>query len=363
MGKDYYDILGIEKGASQDEIKKAFRKKAHTYHPDKKTGDEAKFKEVNEAYQVLGDEEKRKQYDQFGSTFDQQGGFGGNATWEDFMRQARGGNGGAHFDFGGMDFGDIFGDMFGFGGQRGRRQKRGNDIQIDVEITFDEMIKGTEKKVELTKNNACDTCKGNGAKPGSSLKSCGTCHGQGQVQQVQRTILGAMQTVVPCPECGGQGQIPDEKCPSCDGIGVKHSHSSYVVQIPAGIDSGQSIRLTGKGESIGSLGSPGDLYVRVHVKADNRFVRDGYDLMTEATISYPQAVLGDTIAIETPYGEKKLVIPAGTASGQKIRVKAHGIPHLRGSSKGDQYVTVTVDIPKKIGRKAKKLLQELQEEL
>lgn len=366
MGKDYYTTLGVEKTASADEIKKAFRRMAHKHHPDKKDGDEAKFKEINEAYQVLSDDTKRQQYDQFGSTFDQQGGFGGGATWEDFMRQARGAGGNAHFDFGGMDFGDIFGDMFGFGGggrSRGRGQRRGNDIQVDVEISFEDVVQGTEKEVTLTKNNDCDVCSGSGAEPGTEMETCATCNGQGQVQRVQRTILGAMQTVATCSDCMGQGQTPKKRCKHCDGAGFARTKSEYKVKIPAGIDDGQSIRLAGKGESGGTGGAPGDLYVAVHVKPDDRFTRHGYDIHTETTIQYPQAVLGDTVQIDTVDGEKKLVIPAGTQSGQKIRLKGKGIPHVRGSARGDQYVTVTVDVPKKVSRKAKKLLQELDEEL
>lgn len=363
MSKDYYKILGVEKGASKDEIKKAFRKLAHKYHPDKKTGDETKFKEVNEAYQVLSDETKRQQYDQYGSTFDQQGGFGGGATWDDFMRAAQGGGGfgGGNVNF---DFGDIFGDIFGGGGSRGRsRRSRGSDIQVDVEIDFKDVITGIEKEVVLTKNNNCATCSGTGAEPASEMATCATCNGQGQVQRVQRTILGAMQTVVTCPDCAGQGKTPKVKCKECRGTGIDRTRSEYTVKIPAGIDDGQSIRLSGKGESAGVGGDPGDLYVVVHVRPDERFIRSGYDIHTQVEISYTQAVLGDTIKIETVDGEKKLVIPQGTVSGQKIRLKGLGVPHLRGNSRGDQYVTAIIEVPKKVSRKAKKLLQELDSEL
>jgi molecular chaperone DnaJ len=214
MSKDYYKILGVGKGASSDEIKKAFRKLAHQYHPDKQGGSEEKFKEINEAYQVLGDAEKRKKYDQFGSDFEQQGGFGGAGSWEDFMRAARGQGGqagGFQFDFGGMDMGDIFGDLFG--GSRGRRagRSRGQDIQVDVQIEFREAAFGVEKEIHLMKQNDCAVCSGSGVEPGSSLKSCTVCHGRGQVEQVQRTIFGAMQTLVTCGNCGGRGQIPEKK--------------------------------------------------------------------------------------------------------------------------------------------------------
>ncbi len=363
MSKDYYKTLGVEKSASADKIKKAFRKLAHKYHPDKKDGDEEKFKEVNEAFQVLGDEDKRKQYDQFGSDFAQQGGFGGGAGWEDFMRAARGqGGGGMHFDFGGMDFGDIFGGMFGGGGGR-RRQRRGNDVQVNVKLDFKEAVFGVEREIKLNKQNECDVCKGDGNEPGSSMKKCDDCDGQGKVRRVQQTILGPMETVNYCAACDGQGETAEKKCKHCSGAGSVKSESVYKVKIPAGIDNGETIRLTGKGESGGAGSQAGDLYVVVHVDSDKNFVRDGYDVHTDLHITYPQAVLGDTIEIETLDGRKKLVVPSGTQSHQKIRLKGLGIPHLRGGSRGSQYVKVIVDVPKKAGRKMKKILEELSEEL
>jgi molecular chaperone DnaJ len=365
MSKDYYNILGVEKTASVDEIKKAFRKLAHKYHPDKPTGNEEKFKEVNEAYQVVGDETKRQQYDQYGATFDQQGGFGGGANWEDFMRAARGqggSQGGANF--GGIDLGDLFGDMFGFSSRGGRgRQHRGQDIQVDVQIDFRDAVFGTEKEIKLTKHNACDVCSGSGAEPGAEIKTCEECNGQGQVRRVQQTILGAMQTVGACPSCGGAGKKASVNCKHCGGDGVVRSESTYNVKIPAGIDSGEAIRLTGKGEAIGVQGSPGDLYVRVHVKPESGYTRDGYDVYSEARISYPQAVMGDKIEIDTLEGKKKLVIPAGTESHQQFRLKGLGVTRLHGGGRGDQYVKVVVDVPKKVSRKAKKLLEEFEEEL
>jgi molecular chaperone DnaJ len=364
MSKDYYKILDVEKGASGEEIKKAFRKLAHQYHPDKKTGDEEKFKEVNEAYQVLGDETKRQQYDQYGATFDQQGGFGGGANWEDFMRAARSGGGAGGANFGGIDLGDLFGDMFGFGGRsRGRGQQRGNDIQIDVQIDFREAVFGTESEIRLTKHNACDVCQGTGAEPGAEMKTCEDCKGQGQVRRVQQTILGPMQTASTCTSCGGAGKKASINCKHCGGDGVVRSESKYTIKIPAGIDSGEAIRLTGKGEAVGPQGVPGDLYVRVHVKPEKGFSRDGYDLYSEARISYPQAVFGDKIEIETLDGKKKLVIPSGTESHQQFRLKGLGVTRLHGGGRGDQYVKVIVDVPKKPNRKTKKLLEELKEEL
>lgn len=363
MSKDYYKILGVEKSASAEEIKKSFRKLAHKYHPDKQGGDEAKFKEVNEAYQVLGDEGKRKQYDQFGADFASQGGFGGGMNWEDFMNATRGQGGAENFNFGG-DFGDIFGEMFGFGGgRRGRQQRQGRDIQVDIELSFHDAAFGVTREVRLTKNNACDVCEGSGTEPGSKMNTCSVCNGQGQVREVQRTIFGAMQTAVTCRQCQGSGQIPEKKCKHCGGDGTVKSESSYSVKIPAGIDDGQSIRLSGKGEYAGANSVPGDLYVRVHVKEDKRFERDGNDVYSEAHISFAQAVLGDKIDIDTLDGNKKLVIPEGTQSHQKFRLKGQGIPYVQGSGRGDQYVKVIVDIPKSPSRKAKKLIEELRGEL
>ena len=364
MSKDYYKILGVEKSSSPEEIKKAFRKLAHQYHPDKEGGDEAKFKEVNEAFQVVGNAEKRAKYDQFGSDFAQQGGFGGGAGWEDFMRAARGGGGyqNMNFDFGNFDMGDIFGDIFG-GGRRSNRETRGNDIQVDLQLEFKEAIFGVEKEIRLNKNNACEVCNGSGVEPGSKMTTCSDCKGQGQVRRVQQTILGAMQTVSTCPTCNGRGQKAEKHCKHCSGRGTVKSESNYKVKIPAGIDDGEAIRLTGKGESAGVHGQAGDLYVRVHVKADKNLKREGENIFTEININYPQAVLGDKIEIETLDGLKKLVIPEGTQSGQQIRLKELGVPVLHSHGRGDHYVTVTVDVPKKISRTAKKLIEELKKEL
>ncbi|MFH1286323.1 MAG: molecular chaperone DnaJ [Candidatus Magasanikbacteria bacterium] len=360
MGKDYYKILGVEKSATADEIKKAFRKHAHKYHPDKKDGNEDKFKEVNEAYQVLGDEKKRGQYDQYGSSFDQQGGFGDGAGWDDFMNAARGG-GGFH---GGIDLGDIFGEMFGMGSRRGHRgPRRGNDVQVDVQLEFRDAVFGIERDIKLTKQNACDVCVGSGAEPGSDVKTCDTCKGQGQVIRIQQTMLGAMQTSAVCEDCAGEGKRAEKKCQHCGGDGLQRSESAYKIKIPAGIDNGETIRLSGMGEAAPLAGQTGDLYVRVHVMQDKNFERSDYDIYTEAHISYPQAVLGDKIEIETLDGKKKLVIPTGTQSHQSIRLRGLGVPRLQGSGRGDQYVNVMVDVPKKVSRKAKALLKDLESEL
>ena len=380
MSKDYYQTLGVSRTASQDEVKKAFRKLAHEYHPDKAHGNEAKFKEINEAYQVVGDAQKRQQYDQYGSTFDQQGGFGGGMGWEDFMKAARSGNfgnfsaqGGSAWGGGGIDLGDLFGDIFsaqggpasgwGFGGRTNGRSKRGRDVQVDLILDFEEAVFGVEKEIKLTKNNACDVCRGTGAEPGSKLKTCSDCNGQGQVRHVQQTMLGAMQQVVTCSACQGQGQVAEKRCRHCGGDGMVRSESKYKVKIPAGIDNGQSIRLSGKGESAGAGSQAGDLYVVVHVHPSTKFVRENFDIFTTVHISYPQAVMGDKIEIETLEGKKKLVIPAGTQSHQQFKLKGLGVPLVNGRGRGEQVVKVIVDVPKKISRNGKKLLEELQEEL
>lgn len=367
MSKDYYKILGIDKKANKEEIKKAFRKLAHKYHPDKKGGDEKKFKEVNEAYQVLADESKRQKYDQFGADFEKQGGFGGGMNWEDFMRATRGQAGGfSNADFGGIDLGDIFGDIFGFSSQGShsrKRQKRGNDIQIDIEINFRESIFGVEKEINLMKNNACNFCNGTGADQNSGMKKCETCNGQGQLRQVSQTMFGAIQQVVICHACQGSGKVPEKMCRHCGGDGMVRSESKYKIKIPAGISDGEAIRLKEKGESAGAGSIIGDLYVKIHVRPEKGFERIGDDIFTEIKISYPQAVLGDKVEIETLEGNKKLNIPAGTNSHQKFRLKNLGSHHLHSSGRGDQYVKVIIDVPKKFDRKTKKLLEELKDSL
>lgn len=368
MSKDYYKILGIEKNASTDEVKKAFKKLAMQHHPDRQGGNEAKFKEINEAYQVLSDTDKRAKYDQFGSDFEQQGGFGGGAGWEDFMNAARGGgqNGGFEFNFGGTDFGDLFGDMFGMGGGRGARggQARGRDIQVDVQLDFKEAAFGVEKELNLRKQAACDVCQGSGAEPGSKMEQCTTCKGQGQVTQNQRTFLGTIQTAVVCPTCQGRRETPSKKCKHCSGSGVAVKSTTVKVKLPAGIDNGQSIRLTGHGEAAPHGGQAGDLYVAVHLKPSKVFERDGYDVYTNLDISFSQAVLGDTIPVETIDGEVKMVVPEATESGQLIRLKGKGIQHVNSShSRGDHYVRVKIKVPKKVSKAAKKLLEDLRNEL
>jgi len=366
MSKDYYKILGVEKNASPEEIKKAFKKLAMQHHPDRPGGDEKKFKEINEAYQVVGDADKRAKYDQFGSDFEQQGGFGSGAGWEDFMRAARGGQGGfnGNFDFGGIDLGDIFGDMFGGGRQRGgARQARGRDIQVDVEMDLKETVTGIEREISLRKQSTCDVCGGNGSESGSKLDTCSTCHGEGQVVQQQRTFLGVMQTVAVCPDCQGRGQKPSKKCKHCGGDGVLSKQTSIKVKIPAGIDDGESIRLTGYGEAAPHGGTSGDLYVRAHIRAHKGLKREGFDVYSEKEINFVQAVLGDKVEVEIVDGQVNLVIPEGIESGQLIKIKGHGITHLGRSSRGDHFVKVKIRVPRRLSRDARKKLEDLKGDL
>ncbi len=366
MSKDYYKILGVDKSASADDIKKAFKKAALEHHPDRKGGNEAKFKEANEAYQVLSNKDKRARYDQFGSDFEQQGGFGGGMNWEDIMRASRGqGGGGFEFNFGGQDFGDIFGDLFGGGRSRGggRRQSRGNDIQVDVELDFKEAAFGIEKDISLRKQSTCEVCTGTGAEPGSKLEKCGTCHGQGQIAQQQRTFLGTIQTMATCPICQGRGEHAKNKCKHCGGDGILAKTQNTKVKIPAGIDDSQSIRLSGHGEAAPHNGQAGDLYVAVHVRPSKDFTRDGTDIYIDRDISFPQAVLGDTIEVPTLEGQVKIVVPEGTESGQLIRLKGKGVAHIGRATRGDQYVRVKIVVPKKLSRDAKHLLEELKNKL
>lgn len=362
MSKDYYKILGVDKSATQDEIKKAFKKLAMQHHPDRPGGDEKKFKEINEAFQVVGDAEKRTKYDQFGADFDQQGGFGG-ASWDDFMRAARGGQGFGGANFGGMDFGDIFGDLFGFGGGGQTRQGRGHDIEVDVEVTFQESAFGVEKDVSLRKQTKCDVCHGSGSEPGSKMDKCHTCHGQGQVVQQQRTFLGVMQTVATCPDCRGRGEKPSAKCKHCGGDGIIAKTVSLNVKIPAGIDDGQAIRLSGHGEAAPHGGVSGDLYVRAHIKPQKVFHREGFDVYTETEINFAQAVLGDKIQVPTLDGELTVVVPEGTEAGQLIRLKGRGVTYLGRTGRGDHYVKIKIRVPKKLSKKAKQTLEELKNEL
>ena len=359
MSKDYYKLLEVDKGASGEEIKKAFRKKAHKYHPDKTGGDEAKFKEINEAYQVLGNEQKRKQYDQFGSSFPGSGAGGGSGY---------GGAGGfSDMNINMDDLGDIFGgfgDIFGgFGGRTNQRTAnravRGSDLQLMMTIEFKEAVFGVEKEIIIQKTVDCDNCHGTGAEPGSSVETCPRCGGRGSVSAIQNTILGQMQTQVTCPDCNGEGKKYSKVCTKCSGAGSYRDKVKFKVQVPAGIDNAEVIKLSGRGNA-GSRGGPsGDMYIKFKVENDRKFKRDGYDILTKEEISITQAILGDKIEVETVEGKVKLKIPEGTQSGTVFNLKDKGIAKLKGRGKGSHLIEIQVKIPRIINRKQKKILEEL----
>lgn len=360
MSKDYYKILGVEKNASPDEIKKAFRKLAHQYHPDKQGGDEAKFKEAMGAYTVLSNAEKRKQYDQFGDTFDQAsaGGFGqgfGNVDFSQFTN-----------DF--PDLSDILGGIFGFGGGGGggrgggRARARGNDIEKDIQLTFKEGIFGATKPIELYVHLTCSRCGGDGAEPGAKLISCDRCGGQGRVQQVQRTVFGAFQTVAACDACSGEGKRPEQVCKRCSGSGVVRDTKKLEIKIPAGVEDGGVIRLPGEGEAAPRGGTSGNLYIRIRVKDDPNFERHGQDIFSRIAIPFTIAALGGKIDVETVDGPVELKIPSATQSNALFRLRDKGVPQMRGAGRGDHLVEVTIEVPKKLSRKQKKLLEDFDQE-
>lgn len=362
--KDYYALLGIDKGASGEEIKKAFHKLAHKYHPDKNGGDEKKFKEINEAYQVLSNSHKRKQYDQFGSSFDQAGFSGGQnpGGWEDIFRGANG-SGFSGFNSGGVEFdlGDIFGDFFG-GSRRGRKSSRaqkGSDIESEITLDFLDAIFGATKTIELYKTTKCTQCHGNKAEPGTKIVDCSQCGGSGQVTQVQSTILGNIQTQRTCEKCRGEGKTYETPCSKCRGIGVIKDTEKMDIKIPAGVDNGQTIRLRGKGEAGKNGAFDGDLYINIRVKKSKDFERDGMSILSTVTIGFAQAALGTEVDIKTVDGETALKIPAGIQSGKEIKLRGKGAPQPGASSRGDHIVTVQVETPTKISKKEKQLFEEL----
>ncbi len=365
MPKDYYDILGVNKSASQEDIKKAFRGLAHQHHPDKSGGNADKFKEINEAYQTIGDAEKRKQYDQFGSAF--AGGQGPSGfSYQDFAR-AQGANpfgggfsqGNVHFDFGDAgDLGEMFGSFFGGAqGGRGRKRERGEDIEVALNVDFAEAVFGADKTIELNKQILCDRCGGNGAEPGSKISTCKTCNGSGSVSRVQQTILGAFQTQSVCSHCNGEGKTFEKKCTQCHGAGIVHGSERIKVKIPAGIENGQAIKFSGKGEPA-PKGTAGDLYLTIRVKSHKNLERRNNDIFSCRHISLKQAILGDKIEVETVDGPVKLNIPEGTQSRVQFRLKDKGVPRLQSRGRGDHLVEIIVDIPKNVSRKMKQILEE-----
>lgn len=351
--KDYYASLGLQKGASDEEIKKAFRKLAIKYHPDKNQGNkeaEDKFKEINEAYQVLSDPEKKARYDQFGTVDFDGSGFGS------------GGFGG--FDFSDMGgFGDIFDSFFGGGGGSRRRNgpQRGADLEYTVNLTFEEAIFGVEKEISINRSETCDSCKGSGAKAGTSSKTCPTCNGQGQVRVQRQTPLGSFVSTSTCNTCGGSGKVIEEPCTSCHGKGNVRKNRKITVNIPAGVDTGNVMPLRGQGDHGTNDGPPGDLYVRINVTPSKKFTRKGNDIYIDAHISMGKAALGTEITVATVDGDVKYTIPAGTQSGTLFRLKGKGVPRVNSSGRGDQYVKVIVDIPKNLNDKQKEALKAFME--
>lgn len=359
--RDYYEVLGVEKTASDDEIKKAYRRKAKEYHPDLHPGDkeaEDKFKEANEAYEVLSDPDKKSKYDRFG-----------HAGVDPNYGAGAGGGFGGGFG-GGMDFdlGDIFGSFFGGGFGGGGRQanpnapRRGSDTQARVTLSFEEAAKGCKKTIEFTRVEVCSDCKGSGAQSGTSAETCPECKGRGQVNVQQRTPFGVIQTSKSCSRCGGKGKIVKTPCSKCHGKGAVNRKVKLEVNIPAGIDDRQVVNVSGQGNSGANGGPAGNLHVAVYVRPHPFFERDGYDVWCEVTISYAQAALGDSIEVETLDGKVRYDIPAGTQPGNVARLKGRGIQAVNGRNRGDQYIRIIVNVPKNLSARQKELLREFDAE-
>jgi molecular chaperone DnaJ len=352
--RDYYDVLGVGKSASADEIKKAFRRLAVQHHPDKEGGDETKFKEINEAYEVLKDPSKRQRYDQFGHA-----GVGGSAA-SDGNPFGGGFNGqNVNFDFGDLGLGDIFENFFGGGGRSRHQQRRGRDIETKVDISFEDAVFGTEADVSMSIDDTCSHCKGSTVEPGHELKTCDTCQGSGQVVSVARTIFGNIQQATVCPKCKGTGKIPEKVCSVCHGKGTERRAQKLTLKIPAGIDDGAVIRLREKGEAVAN-GPKGDLYVNIRVKPHKKFTREGDLILSEEHVDMIDAALGTEIDVETVDGPITMKVPAGTQSGTDFKLSNHGVPHLKGSTRGAHIVTVVVDTPTKLTKRQKELLEEFK---
>lgn len=359
--RDYYELLGISKSASDDEIKKAFRKQAVKYHPDKEGGDEAKFKEINEAYEVLKDKQKRQRYDQFGhaGVGGAGSGAGGGNPFEGF--QGFGGNGQSfEFNFGGDGgLGDIFGQFFGGAGGAQRGPQRGRDVETQITLSFEDAVFGVEKTLKITMEDECSHCKGTTVEPGSSMKTCPTCKGAGQQTRVMNTMFGPIQQAVQCDTCHGRGKVPEKVCTACRGKGTERREQEITVKIPAGIDDGSTIRLRERGEAMAG-GPRGDLYVHVRVKAHKKFTRESDIILSEEHVSMFDAALGTEIDVETVDGTVTMKVPAGTQSGTDFKLSGHGVPHLRNNSRGAHIVSIIVDTPTKLNKKQKELLEQLR---
>lgn len=359
MGKDYYKILSVESNAPQEEIKKAYRRLAHKHHPDKQGGNEARFKEINEAYYVLGEEKRRREYDRYGQVFSGQGGpsseagagFDFESVWRNFNAGASGGTAG--------DFSDIFSDIFGFAGGRSG-MPRGSDISIDIEIPFAEAVFGTTRKIRLRKTSTCETCRGTGARPGTSKTNCTICSGSGTVRQSQRSLFGTFTSLSECSKCRGAGEIAQDPCSSCRGESVLKKEEETEIQIPSGIQNSEMIRIVGAGEAR-AHGISGDLYVKIHVPAHPQFHREGNHIITTLEIPLSDALLGAEKVLDTIDGRVKIKIPAGMDSGETLRIKSRGIPKPP-HGRGDLLIKVAVKNPKKLSPKARQLIEELRNE-
>ena len=360
MSKNYYEILGVPKTAKADEIKKAFRRLAHEHHPDK-GGKEQRFKDVNEAYQILGDEKKRATYDQFGSSAFEQGG-GGGAGGFDFngFQNGFGGFNVNMDDLGG--FGDVLGQMFGFGGgaSSSRAKPRGQDIAVDVELAFRDAVFGVKHTLSLLKADTCAPCGGSGAEQGKGQKTCDGCKGLGQVRQAQRTLFGTIQVATACSACDGRGKVPEVECKTCKGSGLHRQESRLTIDIPSGVSDGDTLRVTGKGEGASHGGTAGDAYVRLRVKADPRFTRDGFTIHSTAHIPYSVLVLGGSAHIETLDGTVETSIKERTSVGTVLTLKGHGVPGARQNVRGDHLVRVEADVPKKLTQEQEKAVEALR---
>lgn len=355
--RDYYEVLGVAKTASADEIKKAYRRLAVKYHPDKDGGDEAKFKELSEAYEVLKDQQKRQRYDQFGHAgvgggADSGNPFGGFSGFGGFNAEN------IQFDFGDGGLGDIFGQFFGgnAGGAR-QRQRRGRDVETSVTLGFEEAVFGAEKVLSMDMEGPCSHCHGSTVEPGYSMKTCPSCKGAGQQARVMNTVFGQIQQAVTCPTCSGAGKIPEKACSVCRGKGTARKEQTIRVKIPAGIDDGATIRLKERGEAIAG-GPRGDLYVRIRVKPHKRFTREGDIVLSEEHVGMVEAALGTEIDVETVDGSVRMKVPAGTQSGTDFKLSGHGVPHIGGKSRGPHIVSIIVDTPTKLTAKQKDLLKE-----
>ena len=363
---DYYQILGLDKKATKEEVKKAFRKLAHQYHPDKKSGDENKFKEVNEAYTILSNDKKRAEYDAYGRVFSgAQGGAYSGAGFEgfDFSNFAQGFTGHAQgFSGQGVEFdlGDIFNGFSDIFGGRSSRVQRGSDISIDLQLDFKEAVFGTKREVLITKKMVCERCKGKGAEPGSETKVCETCNGQGKIHETRQTILGSVSTIAPCPNCHGSGKVPEQKCTECKGVGIVRKQERIVINVPAGASDGEMIRMTGMGEAVQG-GRAGDLYVKLHVKRHLVFRKEGANIVMDLPVKLTDALLGAKYTIDTLEGSLDVKIPSGVSHGEILRVRGKGVP-VPQHGRGNLLIHIKIRFPEKLSRKAKKVIEDLREE-